>query len=59
MKKPIVKIKIAYKNTLWWSNTKKGWRHDTLIAFNRHYHRPTKKYLYRLTIFRFTMGVMF
>ena len=59
MKLPIIKIKIAEKGTLWWSNTKRRTRDDMLITLSRHYLRPYKLYIYRLTIFRFTIGVMF
>lgn len=62
MTMPIIKIKIAESKTCWWSNIKSkdglNWRHDNIFAITRIYNRDTKFYIYRLTIGRFTIGVM-
>lgn len=59
MKMPIVIAKIAKPGTCWWSNTSRNQRMDTLFGITRTFMRKDKKYIYRLTLGRFTIGVMF
>lgn len=55
----IIIYKIAEPKTCWWSNIKNRSRMDTLFGVTRTYLRKERKYIYRLTIGRFTIGVLF
>jgi hypothetical protein len=66
MKFPIIIYKIAEPKTCWWSNIRRKkskehirQRQDMLFGITRSYHRNERKYIYRLTIGRFTIGIMF
>ena len=54
----IIKYEMANPKTCWWSNTKGRSRQDHIISITRTYIRTHKKYIYKLTIGRFIIGVM-
>lgn len=60
-----IKIKIAWGDTLWWSNIRprkdrgSRWRHDTIVGITRAYARAYGVYVYRFTVGKFTVGISF